>query len=268
MTLKAFFAKKKDIPEALKDEYVEKDGKWVLDAEGMVMSGEVGDLRAKIDEFRSNNLDLADKLKKFEGKKIFTPEEVEEFDRLVEQEQSIKDKKLIDSGKIEELLTNRTEKLRSDYDARIDSLEKSLTEAKDIGSKHERRLSKVLVRSEVSKVLSDQAISPVKGAMDDIFDRAGKIWKANPEGVLEAVNAKGEPIYGGEAKALTMVEWAVQVVKDAPFLFDASKGTDGKGNKGKDIKGDDGIIRISRSTERLTGEQIDDLASGKAVYVD
>ena len=268
MTLKASYEKKEDIPEALKSEYVERDGKWVLDAEGMVASDELASVKTKIDEFRSNNIDLTAQLKKFEGRKVLTSEEVEEFERLVEQEQSIKDKKLISSGKIDELLVNRTEKLRSDYDAKIESLNTSLTESKEIGAGHEKRLSHVLVRSEVSKILSDQGISPVKGAMEDIYARAGLIWKVNKEGVLEAINAKGEPIYGGEAKALTMVEWSAQVVKDAPYLFDPNAGTGGKGSKDKKLTIADGIVRIPRSDERLKSAHIDDLATGKAVLVD
>jgi hypothetical protein len=270
MTLKAFYEKEADIPEALKSEYLQKDGKgnWVLDAEGMVSNDEIVNLRSKIDEFRSNNVDLTSKLAKFDGKKVFTQEDVEEFDRLVQQETDIKDKKLIDSGKIDELLANRTEKLRADYEAKIESLETSLTDAKEIGTKHERRLSSVLVRADVTQVLSDQGISPVKGAIADVFDRAGKVWKVNKEGVLEALNEKGEPVYGAEAKALTMVEWAAQTVKAAPFLFTKNDGTGGGGGTGIKPSDSDGIRKIPRSDERMKSKYIDDLADGKAVLVD
>lgn len=268
MSLELSYASESAVPEALKSAYVEKDGKWSLDVSGMVSADELATMRTKVDDFRSNNLSLTEKLKAFDGKKILTTEEQEEFTRLADQEQSIKDKKLIDSGQIDELLATRTEKLRGDYDARIVSLEESLTSTKDISGRHERRLSELLVEVEVGRVLSKSQNSPVQGALADIFSRAGSTWKVNEEGSLVALNAKGEQVYGSEANPLTLDEWLVQTVKDAPYLFEANQGTGGDGDKKVVTKGSDGIIRIPRSNEVLKGQHLDDIATGKAVVVD
>lgn len=268
MTLKAFYDKKEDIPEALVSEYVEKDGKWVLDAEGMVASEELSTMKTRLDEFRTNNVELAAKLKKFEGKKILSPEEQEEFARLIQQAHDIEDKKLIDAGKIDELLSNRTEKMRDDYENKLTSMQKTLDEATELSSTNAGRLSKVMISSEVSQLLSDQGLNPVKGAMEDIFARAGKVWKVNKEGSLTALNAKGDPMYGKGTEALTLVEWGQQLAKDAPYLFVDSKGSDGKGGAKPPVKGDDGILRIPKTNEELKSKHIDDIASGKAIVVD
>ncbi len=268
MALRVSYAKKEDIPEALAALYVEEDGKWVLEVEGMVPSDDLAALRTKVDDFRTNNITLAEKLKAFDGKKVLTQEQVEEFDRLADQEQNIKDKKLIDAGKLDELLASRTEKMRSDFSAQITSLQESLVTTKEISAKHEGRLSSVLVESEVSKILSASGNRPIQGALSDIYSRAGATWKVNVEGKLEALNAKGEPIYGGEANPLTLDEWLVQTDKDAPYLFEANKGTGGEGDKGGLKPGSDGILRIPRSDETMKGQHLDDIATGKAVIVD
>src|SRR6266481_1624967 len=70
MALKFKFKSKDEIPAELAAHYVERDGAWMLDADG------VAD-KAKLDEFRSNNVALLKQLeeqaKKYEG---IDPEEV------------------------------------------------------------------------------------------------------------------------------------------------------------------------------------------------
>lgn len=268
MTLKASYEKESDIPEALKSEYVLKDGSWILDAEGMVPASDLTAARTRIDEFRQNNVELNEKLKKFDGKKVLSAEDQQEFDRLIQQQADIDDKKLIDAGKIDELLANRTEQMRTDFEARIESLNNSLTGSKESEGKAVGRLSGVLIRSEVSKLLNDQGIVPVQGAIDDIYTRAQSIWRANDEGVLHAVNGKGDPIYGGEGKELTLAEWGQSLVKDAPFLFAKNDGTGGDGSGTKLPTGNDGIMRIPRTDEAMKSKHIADIASGKAIVVD
>lgn len=267
--LKPFYTAEADIPEAVKSLYVEKDGRWVLEVEGMVSSEEMSSLRSKVDEFRQNNITLNEKLKNFDGKKVLTAEEQEEFARLVKQQEDIEDKKLIDAGKIDELLANRTEKMRKDYEGRITSLEDSLAKEKQAGDANRQRLSKVMIRSEVSQLLSDQGIVPVKGALEDIYARAAATWRVDDEsGALQAVNGAGDKVYGSEGKELTLVEWGQGLVKDAPYLFSENKGSGGQGGGAKPPTGGDGIIRIPRGDEALKSKHIADIASGKAVVVD
>ncbi len=268
MGLRVSYAKKEDIPEALAALYVEKDGKWMLEVDGMVPSDDLAALKTKIDDFRANNITLTGKLKEFDGKKVLTQEEIEEYQVLAEQAQNLKDKKLIDSGKIDELLASRTEKMRSDFEKQLKSLGDSLTAAKDLGAVHAGRLSSVMVESEVGKILSKSGNRPISGAMSDIFSRAGSVWKVDDAGKLVALDAQGDTIYGAEANPLTLDEWLVQTVKDAPYLFETNSGSGGDGGKGGDNKGTDGIIRVPRSDEGMKGKYINELATGKAVMVD
>lgn len=269
MALKLVYNSKAEVPEAMVSMYVEKDGKWILDIGDMVPAGELASMRSKVDEFRTNNLSLTEKLADFDGKTILSTEDQAEFDRLKKQSQDIEDKNLIDAGKIDELLANKTEQMRADYDAKLTSLTSSLSDAKEIAAKHQGRLSKVLVESQVGRMISASKNTPVAGALDDIFARAGMVWKVNKEGELEAQNPDGSQMYGAEAKALTMDEWLVSTVKSAPYLFATNKGSDGQGNADTGAnKGTDGIIRVSRSDEAAKGKYLQELATGKAIMVD
>lgn len=269
MPMKAKYATKAEIPSGQESFYVEKDGAWILDVEGMVASTELDAANARINEFRSNNISLSQKLKDFEGKKFLSQEEQDQFDELKKQAQDLKDKHLIDEGKIDELVETRTSRMKADYDNQIKAFQKQLTAATEAAGNYQNRLSTVLVEAEVGKVLSANGFQPVKGALSDIVSRARGLWKVNEKGDLVALDANGNAVYGNDPKSpLTMDEWASSTVKEAPYLFMESKGTGGDGNKGGGNKGSDGIIRIPASDEALKSKHIEDIATGKAIVVD
>ncbi len=60
MALKFKYATKQEIPAEHQSLYVERDGAWLLDADGVVS-------QSKLDEFRQNNITLTNQLKRFEG---------------------------------------------------------------------------------------------------------------------------------------------------------------------------------------------------------
>jgi len=267
--MKSWYASKEEIPKGLEAFYKEADGKWVLQVEGMSPTSEVTSANDRLAEFRSNNITLTQQLKELEGKKFLSQEEQEEFDDLKKQADELKDKKLIDSGKIEELLATRTERLRADYDNQITGLQKQVTELTATAGTYQSRLAGVLVEAEVSKVMSASGFQPVQGALADIVGRARGTWKVDEKGELVALDANDNPVYGADPTVpLTMAEWATTTAKDAPYLFmeNTGSGGDGSGTGGK--KGSDGIIRISRSDEAAKSAHIQDLAEGKAVLID
>lgn len=268
--MKPWYATKEEIPQGLESFYKEEqDGKWVLQVEGMVPEAQLRETKDKLNEFRSNNVSLAQKLKDLEGKKFLSAEEQEEYDTLKKQAQDIEDRDLIDAGKIEELLATRTERMRSDYDNKIEAYKKRAEKAEGTAGTYQKRLANVLVEAEVSKTLSAQGVSPLKGALGDVIARARSTWQVNPDGNLVALNEKGDPVYGNDPAApLSMHEWTQTVVKEAPYLFMDSKGSGGDGNRSGGDKGGDGIIRISRTDEAAKSKHIEDIASGKAVLVD
>lgn len=265
--VKRFYDKKEDIPKGLEEHYVERNGRWELNVDGMVPQEDLDAEKRKVDEFRSNNVSLQDKLKDLEGKKYLTTEEQEEYENLKKQDQELKDKDLIDAGKIDEVVAQRTERMKNQYENQITALTTRAEKAEAAEKNYKGRLSSVLVEAEVGRTLSNLGIQPVKGALKDIVARAGGVWQVNEDGELVALDGKGAAIYGSEAnKLLTMGEWAATTAKEAPYLFMKSEGSGGDGGKGQ--RGDDGQVTISASDKAAFGKNIEDIASGKVQVVE
>jgi hypothetical protein len=63
--------------------YVERDGAWLLDADGVVS-------QSKLDEFRQNNIALTNQLKRFEGIDPDAVRQLAEDKRKLEEAQQLK----------------------------------------------------------------------------------------------------------------------------------------------------------------------------------
>src|SRR5262245_60398295 len=131
MALKASYKTAEEIPAEVKAFY-RQDGTngWVLDAEDMVS-------KKTLDEFRDNNRtlkrqvdeDLTPKLRKYED--VGT---VEDFEGLKQRSDELAEGKLVRSGKLEEAVTQRLEKVNSEHQkeltkerTRSDALQKQLS---------------------------------------------------------------------------------------------------------------------------------------------
>lgn len=217
-----------DLPEEVHGFYRKAaDGKFHLEVE------EDADTKSKIDEFRLNNIKL--KKEKEELEKKLSSVDLDEYEALKKKVQAIDEKKLIDAGKIDEVVNQRTERMRADYQARTEALEKALKEATAEKETLTSKLAKVLIEGEVMKAVNQFAV-PKKDAIDDIMGRAKATW------VME----NGEPVpkmgdkllYGKDGKSLlTFAEYAENLVKTAPHLFDDTKGTGAKGGDGSRSRG-------------------------------
>lgn len=177
-------------------------GKFRLDVEGGAVA------KAKLDEFRTNNIDLIKKLEPF---KDLDPVVVQD---ALKTHQQYKDKKLIDNGKIEEVVENRVKEMKSSY-------ETQLTAEKTARQAAEGTLSKVLIDNELSReALSNGALDT---AVDDIVSRGRQVFKLNGGKVLpyEGENV----IYGDDGVTpLSVKQWLTKLSAKAPHLFKQSKG--------------------------------------------
>jgi len=88
MALKYKYKTKDEIPAELQSLYVERDGAWILDAEGIVE-------KSKHEEFRTNNIALTNQLKRFEG---IDPDAVRQ---LAEENRSLRTATLSEDAKRE-----------------------------------------------------------------------------------------------------------------------------------------------------------------------
>jgi hypothetical protein len=248
MPLKYSYKSKDQIPSEHVSLYVEREGVFILDAEG------VADAR-KLAEFRDNNRailallgveNVEDAKKKLEKLKDVDPERYAELKKTFEE---FEQKKLETKGQYEAALAKQKETM--------DAAHKKIVEEKD------STISKLTQRLEI--VLIDDAVSSAaikKGVRDtaimDVKSRARGVFKLEGAESIKAYQGT-EPRFGKGGEPLTIDEWVETLLTDAPHLFDPSKGTGaGGGEKGGGFTGKNpytkGSINLTEQA-RLEREQ-------------
>jgi predicted nuclease with TOPRIM domain len=114
MALKYKYKAKEEIPAERAGDYVEREGEWVLDCEEVTEKAKADEFRAKLDEFRTNNVALLkridDQNKRYEG---IDPEEVR---KLVEEKRRLEEERQLKAGEIDKVIENRIKVLRADWE--------------------------------------------------------------------------------------------------------------------------------------------------------
>jgi len=214
MALKFKVTSREEIPVEHQSLYLERDGAFVLDAEGVVE-------KAKLDEFRNTNLALKkerDELKqRFEG---IDPEEVRklaaEKQKLELQQQGHKPEE------IEKIVEGRIKTLRGELEKQVSGL---TSERDQLNS----RLTAIQIDQGVITVATKRGLRPT--AIPDITSRARSIFKL-VNGAPQAFEADGQSVrYGKDGVTpMTLDEWVDSQVADAPHLFESNSGGGAAGN--------------------------------------
>jgi hypothetical protein len=209
MPLKYKYTNAGEIPAELKSFYVERDGAWTLDADGVVS-------QSKLDEFRQNNITLTNQLKRFDG---IDPDAVRQ---LAADKQRLEDEQRIKDGKFQDVLDARLKSAKADWDKQFSTV----TGERDtlLG-----RLSAIQIDQAVVSEATKRGLRPT--ALTDITARARQTFKL-VAGVPQAFEADGQTARMGKdgAAPLTLAEWVDALVSDAPHLFEANAGSGAAGS--------------------------------------
>lgn len=227
------FASKDEVPEDLRGDAKEVDGKWVVS----VVS------KAKLTEFRDNNINLAqerDRLKA--ANEIYVklgddPEKLaKELGELRDTAQLVKDGKLKGSDTVEAAVAERVKAAKEAFDAqRVElaaKLSASEARAKEIDGKFRRS---VVDREITNAVLAeDSGINPA--ALPDVLARAYGTYQVTDDGKLVAKN--GDTVIYGQDGVTPMKpkEWLGKVLENSPYLGKQSAGGGANGGDGKGAK--------------------------------
>lgn len=232
------------LPDIIKAEYKQGgDGKFHLQSE------EDSAAKAKLDEFRENNIKLMKERDEL-TKKLDSLGDPAEIEKMKKKIQALDDKQLLEAGKLDELVLQRTERMRLDYDNQIKELKKALEERDVKLTSTNQRLSEVLIDGEITRAINSVGV-PKKEAFRDILARGRETWKLEDG---KPVPKEGDRLlFGKDGKeALTFEEWAQAMLITAPFLFEPSGGGGAGGGKAGQggFKGT-GDIKTLPPTERL-----------------
>ena len=206
MTLKNKFATKQEIPAEHQSLYLEQAGEWVLDHDG----------RAKIEEFRANNIALTNQLKRFEG---IDPEAVR---KTAEEKRKLEEAAQLQAGEFEKVLAARVKAERAGWDKNIAP---KLAELDSVNA----QLSAVRIDDAVLNEALKRGLRPT--ARLDLTARARAIFRM-VNGHPQAFDGD-TPLMGKDGVTpLTLAEWVDALVSDAPHLFEANAGSGAAGSGG------------------------------------
>lgn len=204
MALKARLPSLDGVPEALQAEYTKVGAEFVLNVEGLVP-------KDRVDEFRDRNVallrerdDLALKFKDIDPDVART---------LIERAAKERDKRLIDAGKVDELLNERTAAMKADHDKVL----KTLTDERDRAT---TRLGEQLIDGAIRDAASKARVRPT--AIDDVLNRGRSVYRLQDG---KAVPMAGDKmIFGKSGEPMEITEFVSGLADTAPHLFEVSTG--------------------------------------------
>ena len=203
----------KDIPAEDVRLYVERDGAWHLDAD-------FKDERAKLAEFRTNNITLANELAEY--KKRFEGIDPDEVRKLAADKQRLEEEQRIKNGEFDKVLDARLKALRTDFETKI----AGVTTERDALS---GRLTSIQIDQGVVAAATKRGLRPT--AIPDITARARSLFRL-ANGVPIAHEADGHTVRAGKdgVTPMTLEEWVDTQVSEAPHLFEGNAGGGAAGN--------------------------------------
>ena len=213
MALKYKYAKREEIPAEQTGFYVERDGAFILDAEGATD-------KTKADEMRNHNIELRKQLEqlnaRFEG---IDPDQVRQ---LAAEKQRLEEERQLKAGEVDKVVENRVKSLKADWDKQVATL---TTERDTLTS----RLTAIQIDQGIITAATKRGLRPT--AIPDITARARMVFKL-VNGAPRAFETDGTTVrYGRDGVTpMTLEEWVDAQTSDAPHLFESNAGGGAAGN--------------------------------------
>ncbi len=135
--------------------------------------------------------------------------------------------KLIAEGKLDEVITRRTERLRGDYDKQLAAEKSRADKAEAFAAKYSDKVLADSIRAAAIKA------GALPEAAEDIILRARGTFKLSEDGEAIATDRDGEVIYGKDGKTpLSPLEWAESLRETATHLWPRAQGAGPTGDNG------------------------------------
>jgi hypothetical protein len=194
-------------------------------------------LKAKLSEFRDNNINLTKKLAEVEGigeqfnafKKQFEGIDPEQVKSIQETQRKITEKELIDRGEIETVFSGRVEVLKSDFNGKLSAKDAELERLKGELYKVNKRIN---IDSAAAKSLAENKINPV--LHDAVYSMIKDKFTLADDGAVVAYDDKGQILHGADGGNLTIAGFVAGLdgYYKTPSSGGGSRGNDGGGGGG------------------------------------
>lgn len=247
MALRQSYSASAEVPDALREHYVEKEGRWLLQTDPP--SEDVGGLKSALEKERTLRRDgekeLTNLKVKFEG---IEPDEVT---KLRERVRGLDDSEVYDKQGIEALVTKRTQTMKDEHARVLSVKDRENAQLKDTNASLDTRWRADRIKTALLDAATKAGVA--KHALSDAVARGMSVFVAlDDDGVPIAKN--GEDVrYGKDGvKPLSPDEWIASLKPDAPHLWPTSSGGGAGGHQNGTGTGGVDYTKIASPTERLT----------------
>lgn len=181
---------------------------------------------------KGKNSELLGKLKGAQGdldafKGQFDGLDIEVVKAIVSKAGVDEETRLIAEGKIDEVVSRRTERLRGDMEKQLQAERDRADQAVAFANQFKDRVLSDSIREAATKT------GALAEASDDIILRARSVFSLSDEGAPVALDKDGQVIYGKDGKTpLSPSEWAEGLRETAPHLWPRAQGGGQVGDKG------------------------------------
>ncbi len=211
--------KKDDIPAGLEAEYTEVNGVWILQVDGAVP-------KAQLDDFRTKNIALLKERDDLTTR--FKDVDPVQYQTLKTRAELPDDKKLITNEGLEAAVTQRVEKMKTDY-------EKQIGDLTGLSTKQKAELSKLKIDSALLTEATKAGLRPE--AAEDFINRGTRLFTLTDEGAVISKDETGQIRYGATGQPLSITEWVGTVAKDKSYghLFAPNTGGGSQGGSTQQV---------------------------------
>lgn len=228
------------VDEAVANLYTKQgDGTYMLDVEGAAP-------KDKLDEFRTNNIKLLKEIDSLKDK--FGSIDLDQYQKLLDEHNQNRDKKLIEEGKIDELVEARVAEMKKATERQISDL---TGERDGLAS----QLSVLVVDNQLQTEAVKAGV--LDTALPDVLARGRNVFRVENG---KAVPYNGDDVvYGKDGSTpMSMGEYLGNLAEDAPHLFKKSSGSGAGGGAGEGS----GATIVSNGDVIDFGNNLDKVASG------
>jgi len=170
-------------------------------------------VQTKVDEFRKNNVKLMKDMETLASK--FEGVDVDAYKDMLSKQDELNKKKLIDAGKIDELLEEKTKSMRETHN-------KELEKTTEVNQSLQEQLATLVIDNAVRDSATKNGV--VDTGMDDILLRSKTVFSL-VDGKAVPTDNQGNTIFGhGTTDPMSVNEWVKAQMDVAPHLFKSSNG--------------------------------------------